>query len=95
MLEIETRETGGTSTARAVRRTGKIPGVLYGNGRDPFVFAVESRHLRETLAAAGGHDERVPGGFLWHDFRGGIGQRQNQRTRRHLHEHLGFEHAGT
>jgi large subunit ribosomal protein L25 len=65
MLEIETRETGGTSTARAVRRTGKIPGVLYGNGREPFVFAVESRHLRETLAGAGGRhavlEVKVPG----------------------------------
>ncbi|MEA2412438.1 MAG: large subunit ribosomal protein [Thermoleophilaceae bacterium] len=65
MLEIEARETGGTSTARAVRRTGKIPGVLYGNGREPFVFAVESRHLRATLAAAGGRhaviEVKVPG----------------------------------
>ena len=66
MLEIETRETGGTSTARAVRRTGKIPGVLYGNGREAFAFAVNSRHLRETLAAAGGRhailEVKVPGG---------------------------------
>jgi large subunit ribosomal protein L25 len=65
MLEIQAREIGGTSTARAVRRTGKIPGVLYGNGREPFVFAVESRHLRETLAAAGGRhaviEVKVPG----------------------------------
>jgi large subunit ribosomal protein L25 len=65
MLEIEAREIGGTSTARAVRRTGKIPGVLYGNGRDPYVFAVESRHLRETLSAAGGRhaviEVKVPG----------------------------------
>jgi large subunit ribosomal protein L25 len=65
MLEIEAREIGGTSTARAVRRTGKIPGVLYGNGRDPYVFAVEGRHLRETLSAAGGRhavlEVKVPG----------------------------------
>ena len=65
MLEIETRETGGTSTVRALRRTGKIPGVLYGNGREALAFAVESRHLRETLVAAGGRhailEVRVPG----------------------------------
>ena len=65
MLEIETREIGGTSTVRALRRTGKIPGVLYGNGREAFPFAVESRHLRETLAAAGGRhailEVKVPG----------------------------------
>ena len=65
MLEIETREIGGTSEVRALRRTGKIPGVLYGNGREAFSFAVESRHLRETLAAAGGRhailEVKVPG----------------------------------
>ena len=65
MLEIETREIGGTSTVRALRRTGKIPGVLYGNGREALAFAVESRHLRETLAAAGGRhailEVKVPG----------------------------------
>jgi large subunit ribosomal protein L25 len=65
MLEIEAREIGGTSTARAVRRTGKIPGVLYGNGREAFAFAVNSRHLRETMAAAGGRhailEVQVPG----------------------------------
>ena len=55
----------GRPTARALRRTGKIPGVLYGNGREAFAFAVESRHLRETLAAAGGRhailEVKVPG----------------------------------
>jgi large subunit ribosomal protein L25 len=65
MLEIETRETGGTSSARAVRRTGKIPGVLYGNGREALPFEVESRHLREALSEAGGRhavlEVKVPG----------------------------------
>jgi large subunit ribosomal protein L25 len=65
MLEIETREIGGTSSARAVRRTGKIPGVLYGNGREALPFAVEARHLRETLSEAGGRhailEVKVPG----------------------------------
>jgi len=65
MLEIETREIGGTAEVRALRRTGKIPGVLYGNSREPYVFAVESRHLRETLAKAGGRhavlEVKVPG----------------------------------
>ena len=48
-----------------MRRTGKIPGVLYGNGREALPFAVESRHLREALSEAGGRhavlEVKVPG----------------------------------
>ena len=64
MLEIETRETGGTSTA--VRPPhGQDPGRALRQRARGFAFAVESRHLRETLAAAGGRhailEVKVPG----------------------------------
>ena len=42
-LEVEAREPGPSSAARALRRTGKIPGVLYGAGRQPSSFAVATR----------------------------------------------------
>ena len=54
ILEVEQREVAGTTGARAVRRDGKIPGVLYGNGREAVAIAVETRAIREAVIAAGG-----------------------------------------
>ena len=64
-LEVEAREPGPSSAARALRRTGKIPGVLYGAGRKPSSFAVATAVLREALTGeAGRHavlDVTIPG----------------------------------
>jgi large subunit ribosomal protein L25 len=64
-LEVEAREPGPSSAARALRRTGKIPGVLYGAGREASSFAVAQTVLREALTGeAGRHavlDVKVPG----------------------------------
>jgi large subunit ribosomal protein L25 len=53
-LEVEARTPGKTSAARALRRSGKIPGILYGTGRTPEPIAVDSRRLREAVTGAGG-----------------------------------------
>jgi large subunit ribosomal protein L25 len=53
-LEIEARTPGKTSAAQAVRRSGKIPGVFYGNGRDPQAIAIDARALRHAIHDAGG-----------------------------------------
>jgi large subunit ribosomal protein L25 len=53
-LEIEARTSGKSSAAQAVRRSGKIPGVFYGNGREPQAIAVEARALRHAIHDAGG-----------------------------------------
>jgi large subunit ribosomal protein L25 len=64
-LEVEARTAGRSSAARALRRDGKIPGVLYGAGREPSAFAVPMTSLREALTGeAGRHailDVKVPG----------------------------------
>jgi large subunit ribosomal protein L25 len=64
-LEVEAREPGPSSVARALRRAGKIPGVLYGAGRQPSSFAVATTVLREALTGdAGRHavlDVTIPG----------------------------------
>jgi large subunit ribosomal protein L25 len=52
-LSVEPRDPAGSRAARRLRRTGKVPGVLYGGGEDPVAFAVDSRILRQTLAHAG------------------------------------------
>ncbi len=38
---------------RRLRRSGQVPGVVYGGGEDPISFQVESRELRLALAHAG------------------------------------------
>src|SRR4051812_7697026 len=53
-LQVEARAPGKSSAARALRRTGRIPGVLYGNGREPQAVAVEATALREALSGDGG-----------------------------------------
>ncbi len=52
-LAVELREPAGSRAARRLRRTGRVPGVVYGGGEDPVSFSVESRLLRQTLAHAG------------------------------------------
>ncbi|MGO9903161.1 MAG: 50S ribosomal protein L25 [Solirubrobacteraceae bacterium] len=47
------REPSGSRSARRLRRTGKVPGILYGGGQDPVAFEVNNRELRNALAHAG------------------------------------------
>ena len=53
MAEIElVAETGrptGSRSSRRLRREGKVPGVVYGHGRDPVSVAVDARDLRHAL----------------------------------------------
>ena len=52
-LEVQAREPSGSRGARRLRRSGSIPGVLYGGGDDPVSFQVSTRTLRHALAGAG------------------------------------------
>lgn len=55
-LHAETRAEGktGTGVAKKLRAAGKVPGIVYGLGRDALAFTVERRRLYEVLAQAGG-----------------------------------------
>jgi large subunit ribosomal protein L25 len=53
VLHVTPREAAGSREARRLRRTGGIPGVVYGGGEDPISFAVQERTLRHALADAG------------------------------------------
>ena len=48
-LNVEVRDTVGTGAARAARRDGKVPGVLYGGPRGPVAIAVRSNEFRKAL----------------------------------------------
>jgi large subunit ribosomal protein L25 len=52
-LSVENRDPDGSRSARRLRRTGKVPGVVYGGGEEPVSFAVDARVLRQALAHAG------------------------------------------
>ena len=54
-LDLASRapERSSSRAARRLRRTGRVPGVIYGGGAEPQLFAVDARILRNTLARAG------------------------------------------
>jgi large subunit ribosomal protein L25 len=52
-LDVKSREAAGSRAARRLRRSGRVPGVLYGGGGDSLGFDADSRELRLALAASG------------------------------------------
>jgi large subunit ribosomal protein L25 len=52
-LEVRSRDAEGSRAARRLRRTGRVPGVLYGGGGDSLGFDVDARELRLALARSG------------------------------------------
>ena len=54
-LAVEPRDTQGKLNNRRLRRSGKIPGILYGHGLENVPLAVES----EALTAAIRHGSRL------------------------------------
>ena len=48
-LSVETRSKGGTGPARATRRSGLIPGILYGTGIDPLMVSIDTKTLKLEL----------------------------------------------
>jgi large subunit ribosomal protein L25 len=52
-LNVSSRKSGGSREARRLRRSGRVPGVLYGHGADPIGFDADARDLRMALAGSG------------------------------------------
>jgi large subunit ribosomal protein L25 len=52
-LEVRRREVSGSRAVRRLRRSGMVPGVLYGGDGDPIPFEVGERILRHALAGQG------------------------------------------
>src|SRR6202142_1470322 len=55
-LEAQPREAGSKNHARRVRQGGKIPGVLYGAGKDSLSVTVDPRHVSRILNSETGHN---------------------------------------
>jgi large subunit ribosomal protein L25 len=52
-LNVTSRDAAGSRAARRLRRSGSVPGVLYGGGSEPVGFAADARELRHALAGSG------------------------------------------
>ena len=52
-LDLTARAAEGSRSARRLRRTGQVPGIIYGGDSEPELFAVDGRILRNTLARSG------------------------------------------
>src|SRR5438132_2364133 len=52
-LAVISRAAAGSRAARRLRRSGRVPGVLYGGEGEPLTFDVDARELRIALASAG------------------------------------------
>src|SRR5947209_2616884 len=62
-LSVTPREVSGSRAVRRLRRSGLVPGIVYGGGEEPLAFQVDARDLRHVLAAAGSViDLQVDGG---------------------------------
>ena len=49
ILNVDIRENTGTGGARAARRTGAVPGILYGGGKAPVAISVHEKDFRKNL----------------------------------------------
>ncbi|HEX4467789.1 MAG TPA: 50S ribosomal protein L25 [Solirubrobacteraceae bacterium] len=52
-LNVSSRAAEGSRAARRLRRSGRVPGVLYGGGEEPLGFDADARELRLALARSG------------------------------------------
>ena len=52
-LSAEPRARAGKGAARAMRRLGRVPGIIYGDNREPVLISLEPRALSRVLANRG------------------------------------------
>lgn len=53
-IVVHKRDVTGTRASKRLRRSGLIPGVLYGHGKDAVLIAVEPHVLRDALTTSAG-----------------------------------------
>lgn len=77
VINVEVRENTGTGSARAVRREGKVPGILYGGGKDPVAISAKQNELLKAIRSGkfiahmvdleynGEHQPVIPKAIQW------------------------------
>jgi len=56
LLEAQPRTPGNKNDARRVRRSGKVPGVVYGAGLETVAVSLDPRQVSRILNSASGHN---------------------------------------
>jgi large subunit ribosomal protein L25 len=52
-LSAEPRESAGKGAARTIRRQGRVPGIVYGDHKEPVTISLEPRELERAIAREG------------------------------------------
>ena len=52
-IPAEARQNAGTGAARATRRGGRVPGIIYGKEIEPVMVSIDPQSLRQQLAKTG------------------------------------------
>jgi large subunit ribosomal protein L25 len=52
-LSAEARPSAGKGAARATRRAGRVPGIIYGDGKEPMPISLDPRELSRAIHRAG------------------------------------------
>jgi large subunit ribosomal protein L25 len=77
VINVDVRENTGTGSARAVRREGKVPGVLYGGGKEPVAICAKQNELLKAIRSGkfiahmvdleynGEHQPVIPKAIQW------------------------------
>ena len=51
VIKAVSRSRGGKGAARAVRRAGRVPGIIYGDGKPPLPISLDYNELRQRIFA--------------------------------------------
>ncbi|NQV85241.1 MAG: 50S ribosomal protein L25/general stress protein Ctc [Rhodospirillales bacterium] len=52
-LAAEGRDSSGTGSARATRRSGRVPCIIYGNKEEPVLISIDPKELQKQLRGPG------------------------------------------
>lgn len=56
VVEVSQREGTGKNESRRVRAAGRVPGIVYGGGKDPVSISVDPRRILEILRSESGEN---------------------------------------
>lgn len=77
-LKAELRERAGKGAARAERRAGRVPGVIYGNKQDPILISLDPVALAKEINSPG---------FFTHVYEVAVGDDKYRVLARDLQQH--------